>query len=70
MLQEAGAIRECDAHGWMLDRADPYDRELAFEIARQDPPWGTSLEVALAELHDVLDSIGDACPECPPEDLV
>jgi acetyl-CoA acetyltransferase len=70
VLQEAGAIRECDARGWMLDRADPHARERAFEIARQDPPSGASSEGPLAELHDVLDSIGDACPECPPEDLV
>jgi hypothetical protein len=70
VLQEAGAIRECDAHGWMLGRADPHARERALEIARQDPPSGASSEVALAELHDVLDSIGDTCPECPPEDLV
>lgn len=66
VLLEAGAIRECDAHGWILDRADPHARERAFEIARQDPPSRASSEVALAELHDVLDSIGDACPECPP----
>jgi hypothetical protein len=23
VLQEAGAIAECEQHGWMLDRADP-----------------------------------------------
>jgi hypothetical protein len=23
VLQEAGAIRECEDHGWMQDRADP-----------------------------------------------
>jgi hypothetical protein len=23
VLQEAGAIRECEEHGWMQDRADP-----------------------------------------------
>lgn len=22
-LQEAGAIRECETHGWMQDRAEP-----------------------------------------------
>ncbi|MEY9180570.1 hypothetical protein [Bradyrhizobium sp. USDA 313] len=70
VLQEAGAIRECEEHGWMQDRADPHARERAFEFARQDPPSGASAEVALAELHDVLDSIGDTCPECPPENLV
>jgi hypothetical protein len=24
VLHEAGAIRECEEHGWMQDRADPY----------------------------------------------
>lgn len=36
-LQEAGAIRECEDHGWMQDRADPHARERAFDIARRDP---------------------------------
>lgn len=67
ILQEAGAIRECQEHGWMQDRADPHARERAFDIGRRDPPTGVSLEQAVAEIHDVLDSIGDTCPECPPE---
>jgi hypothetical protein len=27
MLLEADAIRECEHHGWMQDRADPHARE-------------------------------------------
>jgi hypothetical protein len=65
VLQEAGAIRECEDHGWMQDRADPHARERAFEIARGDPPPGLSPEGATAEVRGVLDSIGDTCPECP-----
>ncbi|GLR99286.1 hypothetical protein GCM10007858_69290 [Bradyrhizobium liaoningense] len=65
VLQEAGAIRECEEHGWMQDRADPHARERAFDIARQYPPPGVSLDEAFAEVRDVLDSIGDTCPECP-----
>jgi hypothetical protein len=65
VLQEAGAIRECEEHGWMQDRADPHARQRAFEIVRRDPPEGVSCEDAIVELRDVLDSIGDACPECP-----
>ena len=68
VLQEAGAIRECEEHGWMQDRADPHARERAFAFARQDPPPGVSPEEAAAALADVLDGIGDSCPECPPED--
>ena len=65
VLQEAGAIRECEEHGWMQDRADSHARERAFDIARRDPPAGVSTDEAAAEVRDVLDSIGDTCPECP-----
>ncbi|MCD9892089.1 hypothetical protein [Bradyrhizobium japonicum] len=70
VLQEAGAIRECEEHGWMQDCGDRHARERAFEIAPQNPPSGVSSEVTLAELHDMLDSIGDTCPECPPKNPV
>ena len=66
VLQEAGAIRECDDHGWMQDRADPHARERAFDIARRDPPTGVSPQAAAVAIAEVLDSIGDTCPECPP----
>src|ERR1700749_686116 len=64
VLHEAGAIRECEEHGWMQDRADPHARERAFDIARQNPPAGVSPELAPAEVRGVLDSIGDTSPEC------
>ena len=67
VLHEAGAIRECEEHGWMQDRADPHARERAFEAAHLDPPDGVSPDEAVAEVRAVLDSIGDTCPECPPE---
>jgi hypothetical protein len=51
----------------MQDRADPHARERAFDIARQDPPDGLSVAKATAEIEDVLNSIGDTCPECPPD---
>ena len=67
VLQEADAIHECEDHGWMQDRADPHARDRAVDIARQDPPPGLSPDAAVAEVREVLDSIGDTCPECPPE---
>ncbi|MBO4228613.1 hypothetical protein [Bradyrhizobium neotropicale] len=67
VLQEAGAIRECEQHGWMQDRADPHARERAFDIARQYPPLCISSQAAAVAIAEVLDSIGDTCPECPPE---
>jgi hypothetical protein len=66
VLQEAGAIRECEEHGWMQHRADPHARERAVETARREPPPGVSPQAALAAVEDVLASIGDTCPECPP----
>jgi hypothetical protein len=68
LLQDAGAIRECEEHGWMQDRADPHARERAVDIAREDPPPGVSPQAAAVAITEVLDSIGDTCPECPPPD--
>ncbi|MDD1522897.1 MULTISPECIES: hypothetical protein [Bradyrhizobium] len=68
VLNEAGAIRECEEHGWMQDRTDPHARERAFDIARQDPPADVSPQAAEAAIRDVLDSIGDSCPECAPDE--
>jgi hypothetical protein len=67
VLQDAGAILECEEHGWIQDRADPHARERALDIARRDPPAGILLDEALATIIEVLDSIGDTCPECPPD---
>ncbi len=67
VLQEAGAIRECETHGWMQDRADPHARERAFDIARQYPSDGLSQAEAIMEIEALLASIGDTCPECPPD---
>jgi hypothetical protein len=67
VLLEAGAIRECEEHGWMQDRADPHARERALDIARQEPPVGVSAQAAAAAITEALDSIGDTCPECPAE---
>lgn len=68
VLNEAGAIRECEEHGWMQDRADPHARERAFYMARQDPPADVSPQAAEAAIRDVLGSIGDSCPECAPDE--
>jgi hypothetical protein len=67
VLQEAGAIRECEEHGWLQDRADPDARGRALDMADQHPPAGVSQDEAIAAIQEVLDSIGETCPECPPE---
>ena len=68
VLLEAGAVLECEEHGWMRDHADPHARERAFVIARQDPPPGISPDEAVAAVRDVLNTMGDTCPECPPDE--
>jgi hypothetical protein len=49
----------------MQDRADPYARERALEIARREPRVGLSDREAIAAIGEVLDGAGDVCPECP-----
>jgi hypothetical protein len=68
VLLEAGAIRECETHGWMRDLADPHARERALIIAGENPPPGVLPADAIAAIEDVLGSLGDACPECPEAD--
>jgi hypothetical protein len=64
VLLEAHAIRECDEHGHMKDRADPHALEHAHEIARHQPFPGSSPDQAVAAIDDVMQSIGDTCPDC------
>ncbi|OAF13095.1 hypothetical protein AYJ54_44745 [Bradyrhizobium centrolobii] len=61
-------IRECEKHGWVIDRADPHARERAIAAGREDPPSDLSPDEAVAAGQDVLDSVGGTCPECPSED--
>jgi hypothetical protein len=67
VLLDAGAIRECEEHGWMMDRADPQAQDRAFDIARRDPPPGISPRAAAVVIAEVLESICDTCPECRPD---
>jgi hypothetical protein len=67
VLMEAGAIRECERHGWMQDRADPDARSRALRRGRDDPPPGLSADEASAAIENVLDGIGDTCPDCAAE---
>jgi hypothetical protein len=67
VLLKADAIRECEEQGWMKDRADPHARERAIEIASERLLLGLSQGKAVAAVRDVLNSIGDACPDCSPD---
>lgn len=62
VLHEEHVVCECEKHGWLQDRADPHARERALDISRWDPPPGSTSEQGLAELLEVLDSIGETNP--------
>jgi hypothetical protein len=66
VLQEAGAVRECEDHGWMRDLTDPHARERAVDIARANPPTGLSSDTAVVEISEVLSSIGDTARNVRP----
>ncbi|SDK11464.1 hypothetical protein SAMN05216338_108915 [Bradyrhizobium sp. Rc2d] len=64
VLHEAGAIRECDEHARIQDRADPHARERAFDVAMCDPPPDISPQAAVIAVVEALDGMGDTCPDC------
>ncbi len=64
LLLEAGAIHECDRHGWAKERTDPHARAEALRVAREQPLAGLSPDEAVAAVREVLESVGDTCPEC------
>ena len=41
-------------------------RETALLYCAKNPPFDVTPEEAIAAVKNVLDSIGDTCPECPP----
>lgn len=64
ILLEEQAIRECEEHGHIRDRADPEAWNRAREVARHYPFPGTSPETSVAAIDNVMRSIGDTCPGC------
>jgi hypothetical protein len=64
LLQDAHAIHRCDQHGWAKDRTDPHARGEALRFARENPLTGLSTDQAVAAVREMLESIGDTCPEC------
>jgi len=64
LLLETRAIKECEEHGHMQDRTDPDAWKRAREIASKYPFRGATPAEAVRALDDVMESIGDTCPEC------
>jgi hypothetical protein len=67
--EESVAPAVDNGHKRRFDRGINSDKVFGthLDFAGQDPPVGVSRDEAIAEIMDVLDSIGDTCPECPPE---
>jgi hypothetical protein len=68
VLQEAGAIPNARSTAGCKTAPTRMPASGAVDIARRHPPAGVPSGQAVAEIHDVLDSIGDGCPECPPNE--
>jgi hypothetical protein len=64
LLLETGAIRECIDHSHLCDATDPEAWRLARQIASTDPFLGSAPAEAVAAIEDIMNSIGDTCPEC------
>jgi hypothetical protein len=65
VLQDAGAIRECEEHGWMQDHADPHAPQARVCNCVPGSAPGCFLGRCPAEVKDVLDATGHTCAEYP-----
>jgi hypothetical protein len=63
-LIENRAVTECDDHGHRRDKADPDALNHAREEAWRNPFPGQTPEAGLLALDEIMQSIGDSCPNC------
>jgi hypothetical protein len=63
-LIEQGAVKECEHHGHRVDNADPEAWNRAREEARRNPYPGATPEACIGAITEILQSIGDSCPDC------
>jgi hypothetical protein len=63
-LIENHAVAECSEHGHRRDKTDPDAWNHAREEACRNPFPGKTPETCLAALDQVMESIGDSCPNC------
>jgi hypothetical protein len=64
VLIEQQAVTECDYHGHRRDRSDPDAWNRAREEAWRNPFLGATPEACNTALDEVMQSIGDTCPDC------
>jgi hypothetical protein len=63
-LIDHGVVSECDHHGHRKDRSDPNAWTRAREEAWRDPFPGATPEACLKAMEEIMQSVGDTCPEC------
>jgi len=63
-LIDEGAVTECDDHGHRKDRSDPEAWTRARAKAWAHRFSGATTEDRLKALDEVMQSIGDTCPDC------
>ena len=63
-LIEQHAVSECSNHGHRKDKSDPEAWSHALEEATQHPFPGASTGQCVAEMEEIMQSIGDTCPDC------
>ena len=64
VLIEQQAVAECEYHGHRRDRSDPDAWNRAREEAWRNPFPGATPETCIAALEEVMQSVGDTCPDC------
>ena len=63
-LIEQHAVSECSDHGHRKNKSDPEAWGHAMEVAQQHPFPGASPQQCIAEMEEIMQSIGDSCPDC------
>ena len=61
---DVGAVSECEHHGHRKDRSDPDAWTRAREEAWRHPFPGATPEACLEAMDEVMQSIGETCPDC------
>lgn len=64
LLTETHAIVECVDHGHRRDRSDPDAWRRARVFAQAHPFPGFTPQQCVAAVDEIMESIGDTCPDC------
>jgi len=65
ILERFNVVRECDRHGYLVDRGDADALENAVRHARAEPPSGMPPDAAEDSVRRSAQSMPTKCPGCP-----